>query len=133
MKLMRFFSLLAFFGIIASHGPLLAEGPLPFGVSVGGQSATWQPGQPFAKIEKPVAADAVLTVATKASLIIVNLHKLKTDNTPDENSQPGVILLQDTDKSSLDQNMEKRKFPPGRYLLSVTGSEATASVELVIQ
>src|SRR6476619_4686989 len=50
------------FFIVATAFPcaLLASNSLPFPVSIGGQTA--KDGTPFAKIEKPVAADAELSV-----------------------------------------------------------------------
>jgi hypothetical protein len=63
-----------FFFIISAALPynLFASDSLPFPVSLGGQPA--KDGTPFAKIEKPVAADAELSVDSKDGMIIVNVN-----------------------------------------------------------
>ena len=104
---------------------------LPFKVSVGGQAA--KDGAPFAKIADPVAANAAIEVDTKAEMIIINVHKTKADGTPDEQSTPAIILLQGTNKGTLDQTMDKKKLAPGKYLLSISAGEKTASIQCSIK
>lgn len=111
-----------------------AEGPLPFEVKVDGQTATYKTGEPFAKVEKPVTANAPFSIGVKAEMAIINVHKTAADGeTPDRTSQPAIIILQGTDKGSLDQTMDKQKLSPGKYLLSVTAGGNTATIKIEIK
>lgn len=109
----------------------LAGDSLPFPVTVGGQAA--KDGTPFAKLADPVAADAAIEVGAKADLIIINVHKAKADGSPQEGSQPAIILLQGTTKSALDQTMDKQKLAPGKYFLTVVAGDRTASIQFSIK
>ena len=102
-------------------------------VTIGGQAATHKVGEPFAVVADAVAADAAISIETKADLTIINAHKAGTDGQPDPASQPAVILLQGTNKGTLSQTMDKQKLAPGKYLLSVTSGENTASIRIEIK
>jgi hypothetical protein len=111
-----------------------AEGPLPFEVKVGEQTATHKAGEPFAQIEKPVAADAGLSIGSKAEMTIINVHKTVADGvTPDQSAQPAIIILQNTNAGKLDQTMDKQKLSPGKYLLSITSGENTATIKFEVK
>lgn len=110
---------------------LLASDSLPFPVTVGGQAA--KDGTPFAKIEKPVAADAELAVESKESMIIVNVHAVDAKNEPIPDSTPAVILLQGKMKTNLNRTMDGKKLAPGNYILSVVSEGKTASILLTIK
>lgn len=110
---------------------LLASDSLPFPVSVGGQAA--KDGTPFAKIEKPVAADAELAVESKESMIIVNVNAVDAKNEPIPGATPAVILLQGKMKTNLNRTMDGKKLPPGNYILSVVSEGKTASILLTIK
>lgn len=115
-------------------GAQAADGPLPFSVKVGEQSATHKAGEPFAKVEKPVAADAALELGVKAEMSIINVHKTAADGTtPDQSAQPAIILLQGTNKGNLGQTMDKAKLAPGKYLLSITAGQNTATIQFEIK
>ena len=109
------------------------DGPLPFGVTVGDQAATYKAGEPFAQLEKPVAADASITVDTKADLSIINVNKTGADGQPDPAAQPAIIILQGTNKGTLAQTMDKQKLGVGKYLLSITAGENTATIKFEIK
>src|SRR5215216_6436046 len=110
--------LLLFFIISAAFAcGLFASDSLPFPVSVGGQAA--KDGTPFAKIEKPVAADAELSVESKNGMIIVNVHPVNGKNEPVPSSTPAVILLQGKTKTNLDKTMDGKKLAAGNYVMSV--------------
>ncbi len=104
---------------------------LPFPVTVGGQTA--KEGVPFAKLDEPVAANAAIEIGAKSDLIIINVHKAKADGSPDSGGQPAIILLQGTTKGALDQTMDKQKLAPGKYFLSVTAGERSASIQFTIK
>jgi hypothetical protein len=111
-----------------------AEGPLPFQVKVGDQTATHKAGEPFAQIEKPVAADATISIGTKAEMTIINVHKTTADGTtPDQSAQPAIIILQGTSAGKLDQTMDKQKLSAGKYLLSITSGEHTATIKFDVK
>jgi hypothetical protein len=125
-RLLLFFIMSAAF----TYG-LLASDSLPFPVSVGGQAA--KDGTPFAKIEKPVATDAELSVESKDGMIIVNVHAVNEKNEPVAGSTPAVILLQGKTKTSLDKTMDGKKLAPGNYVMSVVSEGKTASILLTIK
>lgn len=125
----RFFAALVLF----SSAALANDGPLPFAVTVGDQAATHKAGEAFAQLDKPVAADAALTVDTKADLTIVNVHKAGADGQPDPAGQPAIILLQGTSKGTLAQTMDKQTLAPGKYFLSITSGERTASIKFEVK
>lgn len=133
MKKIKFAVLASLLTVFTGLSSLHAEGSLPFAVNVGGQAATYKAGEAFAKLEKPVAANAPLSIAVTADMAIINVHRLKADGTTDETAQPAIILLQGTNKGSLDQTMDKQKLPAGQYLLSITAGEATATIQFEIQ
>lgn len=111
-----------------------AEGPLPFEVKVGDQTATHKAGEPFAQIEKPVTADAAISIGKKAEMTIINVHKTAADGTtPDQSAQPAIIILQGTNAGKLDQTMDKQKLTAGRYLLSITSGENTATIKFEVK
>ena len=109
----------------------LAGDALPFGVTVGGQAA--KDGTPFASIEKPVAPNAELAVDAKGDMTIVNVHPVNEKNEQVPGSQPAIILMQGTQKTTLDKTMDGKKLAPGRYILSVVGDGKTASIIMTVQ
>jgi len=104
------------------------DGSLPFPVSLGGQAATYKAGEPFAKVANPVKNNAAIEVSAKSDMTIINVNKVNEKGEPAAGGQPAVILLQGTNKGTLDQSMDKRKLEPGNYLLSVVAEGKTASV-----
>ena len=122
--------LLAFLSIITT-GIVSAQddGSLPFGVSLGGQAATYKKGEPFAKVANPVKNDAAIEVAAKAEgIIIINVNKTDDKGAPAAGGQPAIILLQGTNKGTLAGTMDKQKLAAGTYLLSVVADGKTASI-----
>ena len=110
---------------------LFASDSLPFPVSLGGQPA--KDGTPFAKIEKPVAADAELWVESKDGMIIVNVNAVNAKNEPVAGSTPAVILLQGKTKTSLAKTMDGKKLARGDYVMSVVSEGKTASILVTIK
>ena len=107
--------------------------PLPFPVKVAGQAATYKKGEPFAKLDQPVANNADLQVDAKAEMIIVNVGKVNAQNEADPTKQPAVILLQKTTKTTLDKTMDGKKLEPGTYLLSISAGERTATIKFSVK
>ena len=109
------------------------DGSLPFPVSLGGQAATYKAGEPFARIANPVKSDAAIEVTAKADMIIINVNKTNEKGEPESGGQAAVISAQGTNKGALDKSMDKRKFAPGDYLLSVVAEGKTASILFKIE
>ncbi len=122
--------LLAFLSIVTTATVSAQDdGSLPFGVSLGGQAATYKKGEPFAKVANPVKNDAAIEVSAKAEgLIILNVNKTDDKGTPAAGGQPAIILLQGTNKGTLAGTMDKQKLAAGTYLLSVVAEGKTASI-----
>ena len=121
--------------VVCGNCPVGAQddSPLPFPVKVAGQAATYKKGEPFAKLDQPVANNAELHVDTKAEMIIVNVGKVNARNEPDPAKQPAVILLQKTTKTTLDKTMDGKKLEPGTYLLSISAGERTATIKFSVK
>ena len=107
--------------------------PLPFPVSLGGIAAAAEAGKPFAVVDKPVAADADITVGVQADRVIINATKTGPDGSPVPGSQPAVIILQHSQTGSLAKTMDKQKLAPGNYLLSISAAAQTASIRFTIK
>ena len=105
------------------------DGSLPFPVSLGGQAATYNKGEPFAKVARPVKNDAAIEVTAKADqMIIINVSKTDEKGAPAAGAQTAIIILQNTNKGTLAGTMDKQKLAAGNYILSVIASGKTASI-----
>ena len=105
------------------------DGSLPFPVSLGGQAATYNKGEPFAKVARPVKNDAAIEVTAKADqMIIINVNKTDEKGAPAAGAQTAIIILQNTNKGTLAGTMDKQKLAAGNYILSVIASGKTASI-----
>jgi hypothetical protein len=114
-------------GLVGAHAQ--DDGSLPFPVSLGGQAATYNKGEAFAKLAKPVKNDAAIEITAKADqMIIINVNKTDDKGAPAADGQPAVIILQNTNKGTLAGTMDKQKLAAGSYLLSVVADGKTASI-----
>jgi hypothetical protein len=127
MKILPFSFIVAF---IISLAPLHAQEvtSLPFGVTLGGQAATYTAGDTFAKVGKSVKSDADIVVDTKGAMTIINVTKADGKGQPVAGAAPAVILLQGTNKGTLAGTMDKSKLAPGTYLMSVVADGKTDSI-----
>jgi len=107
--------------------------PLPFPVSLGGIVSTAEAGKPFAAVDKPVAADAEISVGVQADMVIINVTKTGPDGSPAPGSQPAIIILQHSQTGSLAKTMDKQKLAPGNYLMSISAAAQTALVHFTIK
>ncbi len=110
-----------------------ATTPLPFPVSLGGIAATAEAGKPFAAVDKPVAADAEISVGVQADMVIINATKTGPDGSPVPGSQPSIIILQKSQTGSLAKTMDQQKLAAGTYLMSISAAEQTALVRFTIK
>lgn len=125
-----------FASLVLALLPVQAQdgGSLPFPVSLGGQAATYQKGEAFAKVAKPVKNDAPIEVSVKGGeMIIINANKTNAKGEPVQGGTPAIILLQGTTKGALDGTMDKQKLAPGDYLLSVVAEGKTASIQFKVE
>ena len=107
---------------------------MPFPVSVGGQAASAKAGEPFARLEKPVAANAAIEVGAKSDMTIINVTAYDTvKKEPVAGGATAIIMLQGTQKGSLDKNMGNHKLTTGDYLMSVVAGGATDTVLFKVQ
>ncbi|HSI15030.1 MAG TPA: hypothetical protein VK961_23460 [Chthoniobacter sp.] len=123
--LLALFSLLSV-GLVASSAQDYSA--LPFAVNLGGQAATYNKGEPFAKVAKAVKNDAAIEVTAAGNPIIINVAKTDAKGQPAQGASPAIILLQGTNKGSLAGTMDKQKLAPGDYMLSVVAEGKTATI-----
>ena len=128
--LLALFSLLSV-GLVASQAQDYSA--LPFAVTVGGQAATYNKGEPFAKLAKPVKNDAAIEVTAAGNPIIINVAKTNAKGEPAQGASPAIILLQGTNKGSLAGTMDKQKLAAGDYMLSVVADGKTATILFKIE
>lgn len=103
---------------------------LPFGVKVGGQQAVAESKDAaFARIEKPVTADAEIEVATEKGMVIINAFPADEKGNPVENGgQPAVIMTQNDNKLKLNNTMDNKPLPAGKYIMNIVAFGKTARV-----
>jgi hypothetical protein len=123
--LLALFSIISF-GLVATQAQDYSA--LPFAVNLGGQAATYNKGEPFAKVAKPVKNDAAIEVTATGNPIIINVAKTNAKGEPAPGASPAIILLQGTNKGSLAGTMDKQKLAAGDYMLSVVAEGKTATI-----
>ena len=102
---------------------------LPFGVRVGGQQAVAEnKDAAFARIEKPVSADAEVELATEKGMVIINAFPADDKGNPVEGGQPSVIMTQDDSKLKLNNTMDNKPLAPGKYIMNIVAFGKTARV-----
>ena len=128
--LLALFSILSV-GLVATRAQ--DDGRLPFGVSLGGQAATYNKGDAFAKVAKAVKNDAAIEVTATGNPIIINVNKTNAKGEATPGAAPAIILLQGTTKGSLAGTMDKQKLSAGDYMLSVVADGKTATILFKVQ
>lgn len=112
---------------IADQDPVYA-----FKVKVGGQEAAKKDAAAiFAVIEKPVAANAEITVAAQGQ-VIVNVVKCDEKGTPVQGAATEILMFQ-APKGSLDKTMDGKKLEAGKYLANVVANNATSRIVFDVQ
>jgi hypothetical protein len=118
---------LPFFLVFAAFSyALFANDSLPFPLVLAVRRQ--KEGTPFAKVEKPVAADAELAVDSKSDMIMGNVNIVNAKNEPVPRSTPDVILLQGKTKTT-----DGKKLSSGNYIMSVVSQGKTASILFTIK
>jgi len=92
---------------------------LPFGVKVGGQKAIVSGNKLFAKIAKPVSANADLAVDFEAEMVIINIFKCDKEGNAKQGVPPAIILIQGGNETKLSSTMDKKPLEPGNYIMNV--------------
>ncbi len=108
---------------------------LPFGVTIGGQSAcVLPPLDQFGTLAGPVAPDAVISVAASVDSVIINAFPCDVSGTVDSAAQPAIIVMQKTTSAKLSDTLDKKPLAPGKYMLNVVaGQLGTARLVIDVQ
>ena len=102
---------------------------LPFGVTLGGQAAAGKAGAIFATVDQPVADNAALAVTVEnPDMVIVNAFPADDAGKEIAGAAPHTILIQKSNKGTLDQTVDKKPLPAGNYLMNVMAGGQTARV-----
>lgn len=105
----------------------------PFDVTVGGQLAKVTDAYPVcARVEKPVAADAAIEVAVAPGTLIINAFPASEKGEVDSSAKGAILMAEGTNRTSLDQTMDKAKLAPGTYLMNVVAGGTTSRVLFTI-
>jgi hypothetical protein len=124
---------LSFFAALTSADDFT---PLPFSVTIGGQAAAVKGDASktaHATIEKPVVANASLEVGAKGDMTIINVVAANDQGTPNDGATPAIIVIQNSNKTTLDKTMDGKKLASGNYLLAAVAEGKTASVLFKVQ
>jgi hypothetical protein len=107
---------------------------LPFGVKVGGQKAIVSGNKLFAKVAKPVSANAALVVDAEAEMVIINIFKSDKEGNAIKGAQPAIIMIQGGNKTKLDSTMDKKPLEPGNYIMNVViSTKGTSRVMFTVK
>ena len=107
---------------------------LPFGVKVGGQKAIVSGNKTFAKVAKPVSANADLVVDAEVDMVIINIFKCDKEGNVKQGVQPAMILIQGSNKTKLSSTMDKKPLEPGTYVMNVViSSKGTSRVLFTVK
>lgn len=105
----------------------------PFSVTIGEQEAEMKDRNDlFAVIAKPVKANAVLKIAKKSDLLIVNACPCLEDGTILKGNKIVAIFGQNTDSLALDATLTKEPLKPGTYLMNVVAHGSTSRVVFTV-
>jgi len=115
--------------------PTAAAATLPFGVTIGGQTARVKPPlDQFGTLAGPVAPDAVISVAASVDSVIVNAFPCDVSGSVDSGAQPSIIVMQKTTSAKLSDTLDKKALTPGKYMLNVVaGTVGTARLVIDVQ
>lgn len=107
----------------------VAQDVLPFGVTLGGQSAARVEGDAnFAHIANPVAAGAALAVKDVKGQVIVNIFPSDDKGVVENGIQPAILLFDASASKSIDENMQGKKHPSGWYSANIVVGGGTSRV-----
>ena len=113
----------------ADERPLL----YPFDFAVCGHTAEMQEGNIlFAVVEKPVKADAAVTLEEVSPMFIINAFPCKEDGTVLEGQPAGVIFARETKEVLLNATIDKKPLPAGTYLMNVVAHNKTSRVVFTV-
>ncbi len=124
-------NLLTLLMVLTLAGTALAQDHYPFPVKIGGQAAELvEGGVTHAKIMKPVAANAPMTVENVSGNIIVNIFASdENGNVTQENQGKATVLMFAADSSKgINDKLTGPDIKPGFYLANVVGGGKTSRV-----
>ncbi len=121
--------ILYFLIAIALAQPAVAQDVLPFGVTLGGQSAAMVEGDSnFAHIANPVVSGAALAVKDVKGQVIVNIFPSDDKGVVASGVQPAILLFDASASKSIDENMQGKKHPAGWYAANIVAGGGTSRV-----
>ena len=101
----------------------------PFDVEIGGQKAKLEtPSAIFARIQNPVASDAVIKADVETQMVIINAFPCDESGTALPGAAPAIILIQGGNKAPLSKTMDGKKLKPGTYVANIMANRKTARV-----
>jgi len=106
---------------------------LPFKVTIDGNSAKVNTTI-AAIIEEPVPANAEIICDTlNNDLINITFMPCDKDGIVVPGKKPALILLRDSNKTTLDQTIDKKQLKPGYYLMDATSGDQTSRIIIEIK
>ena len=105
-----------------------AQDVLPFGVTLGGQSAAMVDGDTvFAHFPAAIPAGAAMGVKGATGQVIVNIFPSDSKGVVAQGVQPAILLFDAGATKSIDANMNSKKLAPGWYSANVVAGAAGTS------
>jgi len=65
--------------------------------------------------------------------LVINVVAANDQGTPNEGATPAIIVIQGSNKTTLDKTMDGKKLASGNYLLAAVAEGKTASVLFKVQ
>jgi len=106
---------------------------LPFQIKIDENSA--RPNTTIAAlIEEPVSATSeIICNIVNNDLINITFMPCDKDGIVVPGKKPALILLRDSNKTTLDQTVDKKQLKPGYYLMDVTAGDQTSRIVIEIK
>ena len=106
---------------------------LPFQVSVNGNEARTDT-EVAAVIDDPVPATAEIVCNTEnRDLITITFMPCNKEGIVVPGKKPALIILRDSNKTTLDNTTDGKKLKPGFYLMDVTAGDKTSRIVIKIK
>lgn len=105
------------------------------GVSLGGVKLEPTPdGTSFTTSAAPVASDAELALDIEPQMVIINVFQCdEKGNVKSDAIIPFVIMIQNGNKTTLDQSVDKKKLAPGDYIMNILAGGKTVRAKFVVK
>jgi len=106
---------------------------LPFNVIIDGKRA--KPSTEIAAlIEEPVTAvSEIVCEGVDSDLISITFMPCDNEGIVVPGKRPALIIMRETNKTTLDKTIGKKKLVPGHYLMDVTSGDKTSRIIIEIK